>query len=57
MHGTHSYFGYFVPDRIGLTITGTLGIIASAKRRGIIPAARPIFKQIQKQIFGCPYLL
>ncbi len=36
---------------LGLTITGTLGIIASAKKRGIIPAARPVFEQIQETDF------
>ncbi|MBK9338438.1 MAG: DUF3368 domain-containing protein [Lewinellaceae bacterium] len=36
---------------LGLTITGTLGVVASAKQRGIIPAARPIFEQIQATDF------
>lgn len=40
-----------VATALGLTITGTLGVVASAKRQGIIPAARPIFEKIQSTDF------
>jgi predicted nucleic acid-binding protein len=36
---------------LGITITGTLGVIAAAKKRGIIPAARPLFEQIRATDF------
>lgn len=35
-----------VARSIGLQFTGTLGFIASVRRRGIIPAARPLFERI-----------
>jgi predicted nucleic acid-binding protein len=40
-----------VADRMGLSFTGTLGVIAAAKRRGIIAAARPVFEQIRQNNF------
>ncbi len=36
---------------MGLTFTGTLGVIANARRRGLIPAARPLFEQIKQTDF------
>jgi len=36
---------------LGLSFTGTLGVIASSKKRGIIAAARPIFEKISATDF------
>jgi predicted nucleic acid-binding protein len=36
---------------MGLNVTGTLGVIASAKQRGIIPAAKPVFDKILETDF------
>lgn len=36
---------------LALSFTGTLGVIASAKKRGIIAAARPIFEKIRETDF------
>lgn len=36
---------------MGLVFTGTLGIIANARRRGLIPAARPLLEQIKQTDF------
>lgn len=36
---------------MGLSFTGTLGVIAVAKRRNVIPAARPLFEQIRQAGF------
>ena len=35
-----------VARSMGLHFTGTLGFIASAKKRGLVPAARPLFEQM-----------
>ena len=40
-----------VAKAMGIPFTGTLGIIASAKQRGIIPLARPLFEQISNTDF------
>jgi predicted nucleic acid-binding protein len=40
--------------QLGLTITGTLGIIANAKRRGIIPSAKLLFELIKATDFRIP---
>jgi predicted nucleic acid-binding protein len=39
--------GRAVANRLGLTVLGTIGIVALAKRRGLIPAARPIIGQVR----------
>jgi predicted nucleic acid-binding protein len=36
---------------LGLAFTGTLGVVAGAKKRGIIPAARPIFELLRSTDF------
>lgn len=36
---------------LGLAFTGTLGVMAVAKRRGIIPAARPLFENLRQTGF------
>lgn len=40
-----------VAASMGLDVTGTLGIIAGAKQRGIIDAVKPIFDQILQTDF------
>lgn len=40
-----------VAASMNLLFTGTLGIIASAKQRGIIIAARPLFEQVRATNF------
>lgn len=35
--------------RLGLTVTGTLGLVVSAKRRGVLPAARPVIEQLRQR--------
>lgn len=40
-----------VASGLGLTFTGTLGVIASAKKRGIIPSARYLFEQLRETDF------
>jgi uncharacterized protein len=39
--------GRAVARRLGLSVLGTLGLIALAKRRGLIPAAAPIIAQVR----------
>lgn len=39
--------GRAVASRLGLTVVGTVGLVAMAKRQGLIPAARPILAQIR----------
>jgi uncharacterized protein len=39
--------GRAVARRLKLTVLGTIGLIAIAKRRGVIPAARPIIAQVR----------
>jgi len=41
--------GRHVARRLGLTVTGTLGLIVSAKRRGVLPAARPVIEQLRQR--------
>lgn len=36
---------------MGLSFTGTLGFIASAKQRGLILAAKPLFEQLKETNF------
>lgn len=40
-----------VASTLGLSFTGTLGFLASAKRRSLIPLLRPIFEEIRKTDF------
>ncbi|MBX2930293.1 MAG: DUF3368 domain-containing protein [Saprospiraceae bacterium] len=40
-----------VATSLGLAFTGTLGVIAAAKRQGIIAAARPVFDQLRATDF------
>lgn len=39
--------GRAVARRLGLTVAGTLGLVVRAKRRGLIPAARPVITQVR----------
>jgi hypothetical protein len=39
--------GRAVASRLGLTVLGTIGLVIMAKRRGLIPAARPIIAQVR----------
>jgi uncharacterized protein len=41
--------GRAVAARLGLKVLGTLGLIALAKRRGLIPAARPLIAQVRSR--------
>jgi len=34
-------------SRLGITLTGSLGILVQAKLRGLIPAVRPLIEQLQ----------
>ena len=36
---------------LGIAVTGTLGIVAVARRRGLIPAARPYLAHLAKHGF------
>lgn len=40
-----------VATSLGLAFTGTLGVVAAAKRQGIIAAARPVFEQLRATDF------
>jgi predicted nucleic acid-binding protein len=42
---------------LGLTITGTMGIVVSAEERGIIKNADEVFRQLRKIGFRLPNLL
>jgi predicted nucleic acid-binding protein len=37
--------------RLGLALTGTVGIVTEARRAGLIPAARPVFERLAGQGF------
>jgi uncharacterized protein len=39
--------GRAVARRLGLAVLGTIGIVAMAKTRGLIPAARPLIAQVR----------
>ncbi|MEI7894428.1 MAG: DUF3368 domain-containing protein [Myxococcales bacterium] len=41
--------GRAVARRLGLAVLGTLGLIATAKKRGLIPAARPVIAQVRSR--------
>ncbi|UYZ63209.1 DUF3368 domain-containing protein [Hymenobacter weizhouensis] len=40
-----------VAEQMGLQLTGTLGIVVKAKRRGIIPAVKPLLQRIKQTNF------
>ena len=40
-----------VAINLGLSFTGTLGVVAVAKRRGIIPIARPLLEKLKQTDF------
>mgnify|MGYP001217069077 CR=1 FL=1 len=40
-----------IADRLGLSFTGTIGIIIKAKLNGIIPAIKPILAKIKQTDF------
>jgi predicted nucleic acid-binding protein len=37
---------------LGIPVQGTLGIVLTAKQRGVIPAARPVIEQLR--LYGIP---
>jgi hypothetical protein len=39
--------GRAVARRLGLAVLGTVGLIAAAKKRGMIPAARPLIAEVR----------
>ena len=43
--------GRKLAQKLNLTITGTLGVILTAKREGVIPLVRPFFDRIQATNF------
>lgn len=43
--------GRAVARELGFAVTGTAGIILAAKRRQLIPAARPVFEQLLENDF------
>ena len=40
-----------IADKLGLSITGTLGVIIKAKQKGIIPSIKPYLDKIRKTNF------
>ena len=40
-----------IAERLGLEITGTVGVIIKAKLRGVIPSIKPYFENIRKTDF------
>jgi predicted nucleic acid-binding protein len=40
-----------IAERLGMNITGTIGVIIKAKERGIIPAIRPYIEKIRSTTF------
>lgn len=43
--------GRAIAQELGFAVTGTAGIILAAKRRRLIPAARPVFEQLLENDF------
>jgi predicted nucleic acid-binding protein len=43
--------GRKIANHLGLTITGTLGVLAEAKTRGIIPSLKAVLHEIKKSNF------
>jgi uncharacterized protein len=41
--------GRAVAGKLGLTVAGTVGLVAMAKRRGLIPAAQPLIAQARSR--------
>lgn len=40
-----------IADKLGLTYTGTLGVIIKAKLKGIVPSIRPIINKMKQTDF------
>lgn len=40
-----------IADQLGLTYTGTVGVIIKAKLKGIIPSIKPLFEKIKQTDF------
>lgn len=40
-----------IAERLGITFTGTIGVIIKAKLKGIIPSIKPILEKIKKTDF------
>ena len=40
-----------IAERLGLNLTGTIGVIVKAKLRGIIPSVKPLLNQIKQTNF------
>ena len=40
-----------IADRLGVQLTGTLGVLIRAKKRGVIPALRPLLERIRETDF------
>jgi len=40
-----------IADQLGLSVTGTLGILLKAKQRGILPALKPVLERIRQTNF------
>ncbi|MBI3373342.1 MAG: DUF3368 domain-containing protein [Betaproteobacteria bacterium] len=38
-------------QRLGIAVTGTVGVVADAKRSGLISAARPVFARLSDEGF------
>jgi predicted nucleic acid-binding protein len=43
--------GRAVARELGFPVTGTAGVILAAKRRGLIPAVKPVFEQLLRKDF------
>lgn len=40
-----------IAERLGINITGTIGVIVKAKLRGIIPSIKPLIEKIKQTDF------
>jgi predicted nucleic acid-binding protein len=45
------YKAHKIAEKLGLTITGTIGVIIRAKLNGIIPSIKPIIEKIKQTDF------
>lgn len=45
------YKARLIAERLGINITGTIGVIVKAKLQGIIPSIKPILEKIKKTDF------
>ncbi len=43
------YKARLIAERLGINITGTIGVIVKAKLQGIIPSIKPILEKIKKR--------